>query len=399
MRGGIVLIAAVTPQETGYNLHNLMCSLARSSKGDLDTMTADRFFDHQTPESAAKADIVAHFFAAWLNIIGPSSRGMLGYMELYAGPGRYDDGTASTPIRVLETIVSSSHASRFRVVLNEMDSRAADLLAENVRAQPNIGRLREAPILTREEVDRDKALEFLKYLADFPSVLFVDPFGYKGVSRRLFSEYVSVGWGRDAILFFNYKRINAALSNTEFTDHMNAVFGEARANRLRAELGSLHPHERETRVRSAMDETLREVGVKFIRRYDFEKRHDSLFFMSQNEKGLRVMKNIMKTRSTSDEAGVPSFSFSRSREKQFGLFSQRTPLDDLRDELLRQFAGKTLTFEEIVRQHHPGTDFVEPNYRQVLLALEDEGVVEMSPRKRRAKTLGPSVRVTFPKKG
>lgn len=361
-------------------------------------MTADTFFEHQSPESAAKTDIVANFFAAWLNIIGPSSRGPLGYMELYAGPGRFADGATSTPIRVLETILTSPYAARFRVVLNEMDDRAADLLKTNVADLPNISSLREAPILTREEVDRDKALVFLKHLGDFPAVLFVDPFGYKGVSRRLFAEYVSVGWGRDAILFFNYKRINAALSNPEFTEHMGDVFGETRARALREELASLHPHEREARVRAAMEETLRDAGVKFIHRYDFEKRHDSLFFMSQSEKGLRVMKNIMKTRSTSDDSGVPSFSFSRSREKQFDLFgATRTPLDELRDDLLKRFAGQTMTFEQIFRAHHPGTNFVEGNYRQVLLALEESGVITTEPRNRRRGTFGPNVRVTFPK--
>lgn len=363
-------------------------------------MTADTFFDHQSPESAAKTDIVANFFAAWLKIIGPSSRGPLGYMELYAGPGRFSDGATSTPLRVLAAILASPFAGRFRVVLNEMDARAADLLKGNVEQLPDIARLREPPILTREEVDREKALAFLKYLGDFPAVLFVDPFGYKGVSNRLFAEYVSVGWGRDAILFFNYKRINAALSNPEFAEHMAAVFGEKRARTLREELAALHPHEREARVRGAMEETLHDAGVKFIHRYDFEKRHDSLFFMSQNEKGLRTMKNIMKTRSTSDDAGVPSFSFSRTRDKQFDLFaSARTPLDDLRDDLLRHFAGRTITFEQIFRQHHPGTNYVEANYRNVLLSLEETGVIVTEPRNRRHGTFGPNVRVTFPKRG
>jgi three-Cys-motif partner protein len=363
-------------------------------------MTADTFFDHQSPESAAKTDIVANFFAAWLNIIGPSCRGPLGYMELYAGPGRFGDGATSTPLRVLETIVGSPHAARFRVVLNEMDARAADLLKANVEQLPNISRLGQPPILTREEVDRDKAVGFLKYLGDFPSVLFVDPFGYKGVSSRLFAEYVGVGWGRDAVLFFNYKRINAALSNPEFTEHMGDVFGEKRAQALRAELAVLHPHEREARVRAAMEETLHAAGVKFIHRYDFEKRHDSLFFMSQNEKGLRTMKNIMKTRSTSSESGVPSFSFSRTREKQFDLFgSARTPIDDLRDDLLARFAGRTMTFDEIFREHHPGTNYVDANYRHVLLSLEEGGFVVTEPRNRRQGTFGPNVRVTFPKRG
>lgn len=365
-------------------------------------MTADTFFGSQSPESAAKTDIVATFFAAWLNIIGAVStyRGPLAYMELFAGPGRFADGSLSTPLRVLEAILSSSQAARLYVILNEMDERAADELTNNVRSLVGPRKLAQEPILTREEIDRCSALTFLTYLHDYPAVLFVDPFGYKGVSRDLFAGFMSAGWGRDAILFFNYKRINAALSNPEFSSHMEAMFGAVRAHALRDELHGLHPQEREERVHNEMENALHEVGVNFVQRYDFAKRHDSLFFMSQKEKGLRVMKNVMQKRSTSTDHGVPSFTYARPTDIQGSLFAPtKTPIDDLRDDLLAHFAGRTLTFEQLVREHHPGTKYVDKNYREALLALEALGAINTSPKQRREATFGPKVRVTFPKKG
>lgn len=362
-------------------------------------MTADTFFNSQSPESAAKTDIVANFFAAWLNIIGAVSRGPLAYMELFAGPGKFADGSTSTPLRVLQTILATPHAPRFRVILNEMDEATASLLEQNVRSLAGIDKLRQEPILTKEEIGQKNALSFLNYLGDLPAVLFVDPFGYKGVSRQLFGEFMASGWGRDAILFFNYKRINAALSNPEFEEHMQAMFGVERARVLRDELGGLHPHEREQRVHSEMETALHEVGVKYVQRYDFAKRHDSLFFMSQKEKGLRVMKNVMQKRSTSTDHGVPSFAYARPTDVQASLFMPtRTPIDELRDDLLHHFAARTLTFEEIVREHHPGTNYIDKNYREVLLTLEVEGVISTSPKERRPGTFGPNVLVTFPKR-
>jgi len=177
------------------------------------------------------------------------------------------------------------------------------------------------------------------------------------------------------------------------------MFGAARARILRDELARLHPHQREQRVHVEMENALHEVGVKFIQRYDFAKRHDSLFFMSQKEKGLRVMKNVMQKRSTSTDHGVPSFTYERPADVQGSLFTPaRTPMDDLRDALLRHFGGRTLTFEQIVREHHPGTNFIDKNYREALLALEAQGAVSTSPKERRAGTFGPNVRVTFPKR-
>jgi hypothetical protein len=147
-----------------------------------------------------------------------------------------------------------------------------------------------------------------------------------------------------------------------------------------------------------MEAALHEAGVIFLHRYDFERRHDSLFFMSQKEKGLRVMKNVMKNRSTSDEGGVPSFSFNRAGEqpKQLDLFAEKAPLVLLHDDLLEHFAGRSLTFEMIVREHHPGTQYVDKNYREVLLGMEARGEITTSPAIRRVGTFGPDVRVSFP---
>jgi hypothetical protein len=270
-------------------------------------------------------------------------------------------------------------------------------LKRNVESLQHLSRLPKAPVLLREEVNRENAVNFLTHLKDYPAVLFVDPFGYKGVSRQLFQAFIRTGWGRDAILFFNYKRINAALSNPDFSDNMAAMFGPARAQLLGETLSSLQPHEREERVHAAMKEALHEVGVKFLHRYDFERRHDSLFFMSQNEKGLRVMKSVMKKRSAVDDHGVASFSFAREGEggKQLGLFD-RSPLDILREQLLDQFAGRTVTFEQVFQEHHPGTNYVEKNYRDVLLALEKSGEITVSPSKRRPGTFAPNVQASFP---
>ncbi len=366
-------------------------------------MSTDSFFERQTPESRAKTDIVASFFPAWLNIIGAVSQGPLAYMELFAGAGTFEeDGTKSTPILVLEHVISSPYASRFRIILNEMEEESADKLESTVMSLPGINRLRERPILLREEVVLENSLKFLKHLGDFPAVLFVDPFGYKGLSRQLFARFMNVGWGRDAILFFNYRRINAAISNPEFVEHMDAIFGRDRARDLRETLAGLNPRDREKQVHAAMEEALHEVGVKYVHRYDFEKRHDSLFFMSQKEKGLRVMKNIMQKRSHRDASGIPSFSYSRNgaQPQQLGLFSQsKTPLEELHGALLERFAGHLMTFEQIFLEHHPNTNYVEKNYRDVLLEMEAHGEIEVSPKKRRSGTFGPAVKVKFPVRG
>jgi hypothetical protein len=52
-----------------------------------------KFFDERTDESEVKARIVEKYFHAWANIVlGTAQRfkdGRIGYIDLYAGPGRY----------------------------------------------------------------------------------------------------------------------------------------------------------------------------------------------------------------------------------------------------------------------------------------------------------------------
>ena len=68
-----------------------------------------KFFDETTEQSVVKSTIVEKYFDVWANIITStqnrsmvSSNKKIAYIDLFAGPGRYKDGAASTPIRVLK---------------------------------------------------------------------------------------------------------------------------------------------------------------------------------------------------------------------------------------------------------------------------------------------------------
>ena len=59
----------------------------------------ERFFEERQEQSEAKARIVSKYFSAWARVIMPSAQrngGKIAYIDLYAGPGRYKDGAAST---------------------------------------------------------------------------------------------------------------------------------------------------------------------------------------------------------------------------------------------------------------------------------------------------------------
>lgn len=68
-----------------------------------------KFFEERGDQSEVKARIVQKYFSAWANIVVGTARqfgnGRIAYIDLYAGPGRYRDGAASTPLLVLEKAI------------------------------------------------------------------------------------------------------------------------------------------------------------------------------------------------------------------------------------------------------------------------------------------------------
>jgi len=67
-------------------------------------MATVKFFDERTDQSEVKARIVQKYFYAWAQVIMPTAERngkRIAYIDLYAGPGRYKDGAASTPLLVL----------------------------------------------------------------------------------------------------------------------------------------------------------------------------------------------------------------------------------------------------------------------------------------------------------
>ena len=56
-----------------------------------------------------------------------------------------------------------------------------------------------------------------------PTLLFIDPWGYKGIDTLILTKFLS-NWGNELFLFVNTKRINAAIDNDKFDNLMNTLF-------------------------------------------------------------------------------------------------------------------------------------------------------------------------------
>lgn len=364
--------------------------------------STDGFFNRPTEQSTIKIAIVEKFFDAWSKVITGAQNRRPGphrirYVDLYAGPGRYDDGSTSTPLRVLAKATATSLvAERLVAVLNDKNPENARRLREEVDALPDVGKLRYRPQVWNEAVTPELAARFPKGI---PTLSFLDPWGYKGLSLDLIKT-LAADWGSDCIFFFNYRRIRPALNNPLFQEHMAALFGPARAQRLREVLSQDLPEDPEATILDDLSAAFQEFGQpkRYVLTFGFHSGSGTaghhLVFLSKDFKGYEIMKEILGKLSSEALQGVPSFCYEPLQvvTGQQVLFG---PRDELRDELLRDYAGKKRTVREIWREHSVGRRYLARNYRAVLTELYRDGIIDAKPQPKPG-TFGDNLEVIFP---
>lgn len=374
-------------------------------------MANEQFFTEQREQSKVKATIVAKYFKVWANVMkGTMQRqgrsgnaAKIAYIDLFAGPGRYDDGSKSTPAMVLETAIEDEFLRQNLVtIFNDADGQNVQSLQEMVNELDGIKELGHVPQIAHKTVGQDIVQAFEK-TTFVPTLFFVDPWGYKGLSLRLINSVLK-DWGCDCIIFFNYRRINAGISNSFVREHMAALFGEERVEAMQAELNGLVPAERELLVVEKIAEALREMGGRYVLPFRFRNETGTrtshhLIYVSKHPLGYGIMKEIMAKESSTTNQGVASFEYSPASERFPLLFELARPLDDLEDMLCNAYAGKTMSMKAIFEDHHIDTPYIKRNYKAALINLERAGRIKVPSAKRPANTFGDCVSAIFPPKG
>ncbi|MBF0474412.1 MAG: three-Cys-motif partner protein TcmP [Deltaproteobacteria bacterium] len=369
-------------------------------------MSRDSFFGEQTEQSRVKARIVSKYFGAWANVMiairkrYPNKSQKIAYIDLYAGPGRYANGKPSTPIKVIDIAMNKQDiADRIVFIFNDIDLSNCRSLKKTIEELSGTDKLKYKPKVINQEVG-EGIVKMFEETHLVPTLLFVDPWGYKGLSLRLVNSVLK-DWGCDCIFFFNYNRINMGLANPVVEEHLNAIFGENRAKVLRSKLGELQPSERELVIMEELCQAIKDIRGHYTFHFAFKDERSKrtshhLIFVSKHRRGYEIMKDIMARESTSQTQGVPSFECNPtdSLPQQLSLFPLSKPLDELQGALLECFSGQTLKVREIYERHSENTRYILKNYKEALLKLEGQGKITAG--KHRKGTFGDNVLVTFP---
>jgi three-Cys-motif partner protein len=376
-------------------------------------MATDDFFGAQTEQSRVKASIVAKYFDGWSHVMAPIARKegrCIQYIDLFSGPGKYEDGSESTPLLVLRKAIAKPKVHDLLIcVFNDADPANAAALRQAIDELPGIGALKHRPEVCSTPVD-DQVTRLYEATAGVPTLTFIDPFGYKGLSMRLVQASLK-GWGCDCIFFFNFRRVNAAIDNDFMEGHIKALFSTDDARRLRQQLEGLPPQDREAKVAQELVRALKgkqdghagKGATRYVLQFAFKTDSGSrtshyLVFATKHPRGYSIMKDIMAKESSWAEGGVPSYICSPAPRERLLWDDLDDPLADLEQELAEAFAGQALTVTKVYELHGVGRPYTLANYKEVLRRLEAKGAITASPpaAERPPNTMGDGVVIQFP---
>lgn len=345
------------------------------------------FFASPSLRSQIKSLVVGEYYRQWGHIIGNAlgPRGdAMGYVDLFCGPGTYDDGTESTPLVVLrETLRSAMLRSRIRLVFNDqVRTRVRRLEGAVDSVLQDDGRtLVRSPEFSSFEVGKG-TLQWFTQLHLGACLFFLDPWGYRGLSMDLISGFVQ-GWGSDCIFLFNYAALRRHLFN-EGEDELVAEFWNAEdLESLRVILSGASPDDSENRAVNFLRSCLQSRGVPYVlpMRFtveDSDRTSYHLVLASKNFRAYELMKEVMRRVCTGRKETIVPFEFSvRHGPRQLELLPAALPEDDLSERLFEEFVGESLKFRDLYRsfEGRHTTPFIKRDYVAALDTLRGQQLV------------------------
>lgn len=188
--------------------------------------TTNNFFAVQKEKSRIKTLIVTEFFKAYFPIINTVFQQDVWYIDLFCGPGCYEDGSVSTPIKLLDVIDAfkdDAIRTRLKIVFNDHNTDYVEKLQHHIEAHPVLPRLKYKPKIMNLKASEVDLSAYTK--GNNPIFSFVDPWGYKDVSVSQVWSLVK-NKGSDCVLFFNSDRILQDISKPANTQDFQQIFGD-----------------------------------------------------------------------------------------------------------------------------------------------------------------------------
>ena len=347
-------------------------------------MNAD-FFKAQTDSSRIKANIVAEYFPSYAKILLKRPQKEIRYLDLFAGPGLYEDKSESTPLLIGRRCADDPLlATKVRLLFN--DNYYKDELEINFQENIGLSKFSYPPRFGSETVGESEKIR--KYLLKqtgknnpYPTLLFFDPWGYKGIDTLVLAQFLE-NWGNEIFLFVNIKRIHAAIENDKFDSLMQMLFPTSFHDLKKSRKYKGTVYERLNLIMGKLSDEfsnaskgkLYHCAFKFQEEDSRTTSHYIVHF-TKHPKGYELAKQVYYTfdniGASLDKEG--NYTFDAKAMDSNGLFDFGDQnISDLSNSLYQQFKGKQITAKKLFDIHHPRTKYCGSHYVRTLRKMNDD---------------------------
>ncbi len=353
-------------------------------------MSEKDFFKDQTESSRVKATIVATYFPQYCKILLKYTQPEIRYLDLFAGPGKYTDGNHSTPLLLASACASDPILSKkVHMFFNDYEKDYTEQLKANFNESFPPGTFTFEPRFGNKTVGEDIGIQ--DYLSkDFgspnphPTLLFFDPFGYKGIDTLVLAKFLA-NWGNEIFLFFNIKRIHAAIENNKFDELMVSLFptsiqklrNDRKYKATTPERLKLIMDNLASEFENAINEPLFHCAFKF-KEEDSDGTSHFIIHFSKHRKGYELVKQIYdeydNIGATLENDGTYTYDakkMGQSSDSMINFGDQNIEL--LSKQLVEKYSGKTITAKDLFDEHHPSTLYCNRHYAKTLRSMVEDG--------------------------
>lgn len=345
------------------------------------------------PQTEAKHTLLREYLKAWFPILA-KSEDRIGYIDGFAGPGRYKGGEAGSPIVALETLLDhdrfATFKSDFAFKFVESDATRAQLLSDEIRIlEASRGGFPANVSWTVEDTTFSSSVSsFLGSLGPgrrlIPALVLVDPFGFTGAPMQQIANLLR--WDKcEVIVNFMFDSVNrwaTGAVNPAVLTQFDQLFG---CNTYRnAPAGG---DQRKLFLRDLYGEQLETVAnFKYVRWFEMVNERgrtgNFIFHGTRHEVGLERMKEAMWK--VDPEWGI-RFSVPSDDGTQQPLFAAGPHFEDLRKRIQTRFRGKRATIEEVLRFVCLETRYLQRHVKtRTLRPMQADGAITHVEGQRRA---------------
>ena len=327
-----------------------------------------------TEHAAAKHEILRRYLGAWLAILGQGRRGgkwrhkVLHLVDGFAGRGRYVRGESGSPKIMFDCALAAVEAGTAERVLircaepnptnfGHLQDVCAGLMHERVTIKPTQE--------TFEDIANRLADWGEKQLPPPPTFVMVDPYGIRGVSLQTLRRLMKLD-RHEVLLTFMVRDPSRFIVEENYEEPLTALFGgndwrQCVDAERRWECLMLRFHE-------VVVNGVAKHATPFLV-YEDERRVPLyyLIHLTNNDLGMREMKDAMVAKSGDMTFWPVTLRDPAQLELDVG---EQPPFPMLQSYISETYAGRTMSFVDLLNEDYPKGVWVEKNYRAAVKAME-----------------------------